>query len=274
MKVKSENISESEDEDDFVNTDLKDRKCWLVKVPKFVSDKWKSANSFNDFGRLRIYKNNDLNGNPRVELILPDTIDAIDTAADTPATANNDNIIPKKYKINMTNMATKNQYIFTQDSKGHAVAIIGKIEHEATASPIIDADYKKIMQSRTKQATDLQNGRQAQILNGRDRGLIATAGNQWDAGSRFMARGIEKKRFVEKKERLGRDDLLDLIFSIFETKKFVGLKELLEKTNQPLVWLKQVLGDVCDLYRKGPNSGSYGLKVEYQSKETEEPINL
>jgi hypothetical protein len=64
--------------------------------------------------------------------------------------------------------------------------VTGRVEHEASAGPVIDDDYRRIMQLRTKNAADETNSRQAQIIHGRDRGLIATAGNQWDAGSRFM----------------------------------------------------------------------------------------
>merc|ERR1719354_699941 len=87
----------------------------------------------------------------------------------------------------------RNQYIFTENSAGAAVGITGKIEHEANAGPVVDADYRRIMQLRTKNALDETNARQAQVIQGRDRNLIATAGNQWDAGAKFMARGRAKK---------------------------------------------------------------------------------
>lgn len=65
------------------------------------------------------------------------------------------------------------------------------MEHEATCGPVIDNDYRRIMQMRTQSAADQSNSRQTQILNGKAsnyKNLIATSGNQWDAGSKFLVR--------------------------------------------------------------------------------------
>ena len=76
---------------------------------------------------------------------------------------------------------------------------------------------------------------------------------------------------TEKKERIPREDLLDLLFSLFESKMHISFKELVQKTQQPVSWLKEVLADVCDQNRRGPNAGTYQLKVEYRQAKVEEP---
>jgi transcription initiation factor TFIIF subunit beta len=79
---------------------------------------------------------------------------------------------------------------------------------------------------------------------------------------------------AEKKERIPREDLLDLLFNLFESKAQISFKELVQKTQQPVSWLKEVLADVCDLNRRGPNTGTYQLKVEYrQGTEESGPSN-
>lgn len=71
--------------------------------------------------------------------------------------------IPKNYNLNFTQMAPVNEYIFTENDRGQAVGIAGKVEHEATVGPIIDEAYHKIMQKRSKDAT--LNLRVSQVLD-------------------------------------------------------------------------------------------------------------
>lgn len=69
---------------------------------------------------------------------------------------------------------------------------------------------------------------------------------------------------VDKRERLPRGDLLNAIFALYQVNQYYTLKELTEKTQQPQIWLKEVLNEVCDFHRKGPNVQKYELKPEYK----------
>jgi transcription initiation factor TFIIF subunit beta len=70
---------------------------------------------------------------------------------------------------------------------------------------------------------------------------------------------------VDKRERLPKDELLNAIFVLFQTNQFFTLKELIDKTQQPQIWLKEVLNEVCDFHKRGPNVQKYELKAEYKS---------
>jgi transcription initiation factor TFIIF subunit beta len=67
-----------------------------------------------------------------------------------------------------------------------------------------------------------------------------------------------------------RSDLLDLLFQIFEERPNNSLKALVDRTKQPLAWLREVLNDICIQNKRGPHSGSYELKPEYKQKSQEE----
>lgn len=59
--------------------------------------------------------------------------------------------------------------------------------HEATAGPVIDDDYRKIMQSRTKSAMDAINSRTVSVMSNKDsklKGQVATSKGEFDALSR------------------------------------------------------------------------------------------
>ena len=51
----NEDFEDSSDEETMLNFDRKDTKVWLVKVPKFLADKWESLPG-EDIGKVRIYK--------------------------------------------------------------------------------------------------------------------------------------------------------------------------------------------------------------------------
>ena len=61
--------------------------------------------------------------------------------------------------MNFTNTAPKNEYVFIEDPRSKEVkAMAGKVHHEATIQPVIDDEYRKIMQSRTIEATTTSRG--------------------------------------------------------------------------------------------------------------------
>jgi transcription initiation factor TFIIF subunit beta len=65
---------------------------------------------------------------------------------------------------------------------------------------------------------------------------------------------------------MARDDLLNLIFSSFAKYEHWTLKALVEHTQQPQMWLKEVLLDVAQLNKRGPYLGTYSLKPEFKTK--------
>lgn len=79
-----------------------------------------------------------------------------------------------------------------------------------------------------------------------------------------------------KATRLPRNDLLDLLFTLFEEFDYWSLKGLKDRTKQPEVYLKEVLETMAVLIKKGPYAMRYSLKAEYKQiklKKNEEKKN-
>lgn len=75
----------------------KDRRVWLVKVPKFLVEKWQNIKTNNEeLGRLRVYKKplNDETGQERIVLLLPPNKDG-------------EEAIPTEYTMTIQNKATQ-----------------------------------------------------------------------------------------------------------------------------------------------------------------------
>lgn len=91
-----------------LNLDLanNDQKIWLVRLPRFLAEKWKNKESLDGqhLGKIKIRPK--LVNNPRdkgnIILELDDTEDNID--------------IPHKYKIEVTRPEVNNQYVFTEEN--------------------------------------------------------------------------------------------------------------------------------------------------------------
>lgn len=74
----------------------KDRRVWLVKVPKFLLEKWQKVKSNNEeLGRLRVYKKPLPSGEERIVLLLP------------PNKEGEEDPIPTEYFMTIQNKATQ-----------------------------------------------------------------------------------------------------------------------------------------------------------------------
>jgi transcription initiation factor TFIIF subunit beta len=77
---------------------------------------------------------------------------------------------------------------------------------------------------------------------------------------------LDERGVPEKRERLEKSRLLELIFAYFRKKNYWALKELNEYTRQPEAYLKEVLKEVCIYHTTGPYKGLYELMPEFQMK--------
>ncbi|KAJ3281724.1 General transcription factor IIF subunit 2 [Rhizoclosmatium sp. JEL0117] len=72
-----------------------------------------------------------------------------------------------------------------------------------------------------------------------------------------------KKNQFDKRERMDRADLLNVLLTLFLEHQYYKFDDLVEKTKQSRVWLKEILSDIAVLETKGIYRGLYELKPEY-----------
>ncbi|KAJ3281499.1 hypothetical protein HK104_011424 [Borealophlyctis nickersoniae] len=259
-----------------------DQKIWLVKVPTFVAEKWSTMEEGVDLGRLRIYNSRsfDSYGNPQMQasLHIPDAEWAEE--------------LPKNYKIQFTNATPKNEFVFAENEAGEAVSLVGTVQHEVGASPVIDEDYRRIVSLRTERAkkkdrqvvmVDVEDGKKSNFIAPqnirRETGFgFSVSFSQCDFAvvifrGRFVVvltdcLGVlkSKKPNMEKRERLPRDELLQCIFDAFAEFPQISFKGLVDHLDQPQAWLKEVLQEVAVLVKKGAYAGTWELKPEYKAQ--------
>ncbi|KAJ3371210.1 General transcription factor IIF subunit 2, partial [Kappamyces sp. JEL0680] len=128
--------------------------------------------------------------------------------------------------------------------------------------PEIATEIRRIMKLRTKLAMEKSSSRHVERMDSkaaRDKGLLATAGNRWDTHKH-----IKKKTMADKREKLEKSDLRALIFAQFQTATHLTFRALSDRTMQPESYLREVLQEICDINKRGPNLGKYELKAEFK----------
>lgn len=162
----------SSDDELMFSLDKKDTKVWLVKIPLFVAQKWQEP-GVKKLGVVRIHNSTTSTSNAtssrssQVGADAPATADARSrsnhvNSGNTPSGEPRVTLhlpddphfqeMPKNYSLTFTQMAPTNEYVFTENHRGQAVGIAGKVEHEAMCGPIIDDAYHAVMQERSRVA--------------------------------------------------------------------------------------------------------------------------
>jgi transcription initiation factor TFIIF subunit beta len=72
------------------------------------------------------------------------------------------------------------------------------------------------------------------------------------------------KGTFERMARMPRNQLLDNLFSLFREQQRWSIKPLRERTQQPEVYLKEVLSDIAFLHRSGEHNGLWELKANFK----------
>ncbi|RKO96058.1 hypothetical protein CAUPRSCDRAFT_8558 [Caulochytrium protostelioides] len=195
----------------------------------------------------------------RIDLLVPE---------DKPWAAD----LPKRYQLRFMNTSPMNEFVFTEGkATAHAFEIAGTIQHEANVSAIIDNEYRKIMQSRNAAYAVPKRTLMPMDEGAKGNATYVSSAPRDNATFATLAQpalsGLStKKGGQEKRERLPREELLLMLFTAFKKYNYWTLKALIDKTQQPSGWLREVLQDITVLNKRGPYTGMYQLKPEYRDR--------
>ncbi|KAJ3032165.1 UNVERIFIED_CONTAM: hypothetical protein HDU68_000004 [Siphonaria sp. JEL0065] len=244
--------------------------AWLVKVPKFVKEHWDKVGDKPgvQLGTLRVYhpKPGRVSKTPQISLHLPHN----------PLPGLSDfwtDGVPKNFNLNITNTDVKSSYVFTTNEQQDSVgSFSATVVHEATVTPVIDAEYKALSKKRQEdeskkrknvETIDLVTAKKAMRVGHSNVAHVHDSIIKPAANSVAAVTG--KSAQQEKRERMERSDLISTIIILFNEDAYWKFSDLIEKTQQPQAWLKQVLNDLAEIVKTGPYHGLYELKREYQN---------
>lgn len=177
-----------------------------------------------------------------------------------------------------------------RSSKGRkVVALVGTIANEAALKPQVaptvvrtgrgsssaglTPEYREVLRKRRLEASKprasvkvldesdrstanmLSSGVMAHTNKASKASLIANTG--------ASAAAARKNQSNEKYARMPRNELLDLLFELFDQYPYWSIKGLRAKVQQPEVYLREVLTSIADLHKRGPYTGNWSLKPEF-----------
>ncbi|KAI5000640.1 general transcription factor IIF subunit 2-like [Hordeum vulgare subsp. vulgare] len=254
------------EEGKHLETGRADRSVWLMKCPTIVSRAWQkaaAAAAAADAGGPSP------NPNPVVAKVIL-SFDPLSTDEDPNqfkmemAQTDNGNT-PKNYSLNMFKDFVP-MCVFSESNQGK-LACEGKVEHKFDMEPHKEnlSDYAKLCRERTKNS--MIKTRKVHVLDKEHvnvRTMISMIGGGPHSGPKDKKKPAPTRTPEVKRTRRDRGDIENILFKLFERQPNWSLKHLMQETDQPEQFLKEIMNDLCVYNKRGPNQGTHELKPEYK----------
>lgn len=185
--------------------------------------------------------------------------------------------------------------LYPGSSCAGVVSMVGTIANEAALKPQVVAphpgasrtgsssssigvgltpEYREVLRKRRMEASKPRHsvkvldesdlGRTNMLSSGVGRGFQkgprATLVSGTGAASAQSVGQRNAKNTAERFARIPRNELLDILFDLFDEFPYWSIKGLRGKVQQPEAYLREVLSTVADLHKRGPYSGNWSLK--------------
>ncbi|XP_021356121.1 general transcription factor IIF subunit 2-like [Mizuhopecten yessoensis] len=247
------------------------RGVWLVKVPKYLSEKWKKNSGNSDVGKLKITTSKFPDQKPNVVFTLNDSLANQKVPGEQPC--------PKEHKMKLTGLGNQNLVIFSQiplsgKKEGEAgtsesmplekIALEGRVIQRAECTPLIK-DNKYLDLKRLQ--TEVTNRPKREVIQ------IDTVVASYKPVSnhKFNVMHDEKVKNEGKRLRADKDKVMDMLFNAFEKHQYYNVKDLVTLTKQPITYLKEILKEICTYNMRAPHRNMWELKPEYRHYKEQGP---
>ncbi|XP_011028935.1 PREDICTED: transcription initiation factor IIF subunit beta-like isoform X1 [Populus euphratica] len=240
-----------------LETSKADKAVWLMKCPVVVAKSWKSHHTSSSESA------------PIAKVVLSldplqsDDPSALQFTMEMARTETGN--VPKSYSLNMFKDFVP-MGVFSETPQGR-VSVEGKVEHKFDMKPHEEniEEYSKLCRDRTKKS--MIKNRQIRVIDN-DRGVhmrpMPGMVGLISSTSKDKKRTQPVKQSDVKRTRRDRGELEDIMFKLFERQPNWALKQLVQETDQPAQFLKEILNELCVYNKRGTNQGTYELKPEYK----------
>ncbi len=256
----------------FVDTkSSSSKKLWLVKIPEKLAQEWESQPSGSLLGTVRIEKQ----PSKKQPNITISTYGAtikegtLNFTSPPPLYAMKiDQQQQQKYKEalrkklasqderNENEESDEEELEFIENIKRPCITVHGIVDNMFNFTPKFDESYQSLLRKR-KEITDVKP--KILVTDDIPKAIVKPV---------FFA-DTGKTKTKDKRTRKPEEQLQSELFHLFKKQPYWSLKELIEETEQPESYLKEILGKICDYSKSGPNKSKYELKKEYKADEEE-----
>ncbi|NP_001096603.1 general transcription factor IIF subunit 2 isoform 2 [Danio rerio] len=228
---------------------------WLVKVPKYLSQQWTKATGRGEVGKLRISKNQ---GKAEVSFTLNEELTTIETIGEKTSMVR----APREHPFTLQTVGGQTLAVFTENSSDK-IALEGVVVQRAECRPAVSESYMRLKKLQIEELS--KPLRFSQQLD------KAVTTNYKPVANHAYNLDYEKRKKEEgKRARADKQQVLDMLFSAFEKHQFYNIKDLVDITKQPVIYLKEILRDIGIYNVKGTHKNTWELKPEYRHYQSEE----
>ncbi|XP_062383191.1 general transcription factor IIF subunit 2 isoform X1 [Sardina pilchardus] len=244
---------------------------WLVKVPKYLAQQWAKATGRGEVGKLRISKNQ---GKAEVAFTLNEELTILETSGEKSNQVN----VPREHPFTMQTVGGQTLAVFTETASGQSeadgstsgpgtgpdkLALDGVVVQRAECRPAVSESYMRLKKLQYEEST--KPARTSRQLD-----KAVTTNYKPVANHAYNLEYDRKKKEEGKRARLDKQQVLDMLFSAFEKHQYYNIKDLVDITKQPVIYLKEILRDIGIYNVKGTHKNTWELKPEYRHYQGEE----
>jgi len=227
---------------------------WLVKVPKYLAEKWNNASAQGNLevGRIRITQ-------PQAPSEKQDVVFHLNQ--NVAKSGSSDKPCPTEHQFEMTSLGDQTIYILKQDEEPQkeTLSVIGKVLQKAECRP--KRDDLSYLELKRKEVAKFSEPKKKIIQ------LEAPVVQNFMPRVHHVHTAEVKDK--AKKQRSSKEEVQDILYRLFAKHQYYHLRDLERITKQPVGYLKEVLRDVCRVNAKGPHKNTWELKPEYRTRPAE-----
>ncbi|XP_041841625.1 general transcription factor IIF subunit 2-like isoform X3 [Melanotaenia boesemani] len=169
---------------------------------------------------------------------------------------------PREHPFTMQSVGGQMLAVFTENSSDK-IALEGMVVQRAECRPAVSESYMKLKRLQIEESS--KPARLSQQLS------KPVTSNYKPVANHDYNREYERKKKEEgKRARADKQQVLDMLFSAFEKHQYYNIKDLVDITKQPVIYLKEILRDIGIYNVKGTHKNTWELKPEYRHYQGEE----
>ncbi|XP_062861882.1 general transcription factor IIF subunit 2b [Trichomycterus rosablanca] len=228
---------------------------WLVKVPKYLAQQWGKASGRGEVGKLKITKHQ---GKTMVSFNLNEELSVVENSSEKSKSVR----APREHPFTMQTVGGQTLAVFSESSSDQ-VTLEGMVVQRAECRPAVNESYMKLKKLQIEEST--KPLRLSQQLE------KAVTNNYKPVSNHSYNVEFEKKKKEEgKRARADKQKVLEMLFSAFEKHQYYNIKDLVEITKQPVIYLKEILREIGVYNSRGPHKSTWELKPEYRHYQEED----
>ncbi|CAN7021574.1 unnamed protein product [Brassica rapa subsp. trilocularis] len=228
-----------------LETEKADEMVWLMKCPPRVDKAWRQlSSSSSSFSQELVLV---AKYSESVDLLLPDLSPELSMEMASAELCN----ISKLYSVSKSSDFVGPLSLFSESNQGK-LAVEGTVTHKLDMRPhdCIE-EYGKLLRQRNKKP--VAENRCIQVIDD-------SRGEYLMPKPPLVTKKLKKK---DKRTRSDRSEVEAKMFQLFEREPKWTLRQLVKNINQPEIFLKEILKELC-VYTRTRSGHSYELKPEYK----------